>query len=612
MISPQTPRSGGWVLPVVLIVGALASMILVGGGLVVLWGDKPTIFDHPLLNPPPTASPPTAAPVHTAPAAGPPHPAYPTPDQAGTHELFAVDGADRGPEIAPGEQPPAAPPNPSYHAHCEHDLAGLACGPKLATKPHVGWAVGKVGEREIGNLLRFGRTHLTVVVEREDGRLRRLVVFDGHGRVQRAWFFDDTGEVCTSRLRTGANAFDGCGRMRVARDARGHATKATCLQWNGQPMKDTRGVGTRAYKRDRHGLVTEERFLDAGGRPVAGHDGVHRMAVERDNAGRRTSERVFDVAGAPVIAEETGCHALSWEHDDSGQVIERRCLDTAGKLAADRAEVAIERYALDGEGCVIGERYLDVDEKAATAYQGVHALVRKVTPLCETFEERCLNEVGGLVSCGPSEPTVYRHRLDEAGQVEATRHHGADGGPAGDPEFGAFEVRYDLDPTGLRIEQTCFDETGSPAHCGGTGFHGRITKVDEAGREVEARFFDISRTPTTNQGTHVRTFRYDAYDHLIETRNIDERGRLIESMGNAITRYLYDDGHRLFAVLLQDRSGKPATYTGCFTGLTCPGRHWHAVRVVRSEKGRATQNLFFDRDRALVFTSDCALAQCWK
>ena len=263
-------------------------------------------------------------------------------------------------------------------------------------------------------------------------------------------------------------------------------------------------MGALAFVRDHNGMVTEQRYLDVEGHPVSTHDGVHRLEIQRDQAGRRVAERAFDLKGEPVLTEETGCHHLSWEHNDEGRVLERRCLDAKGDLARDRTEVAVERYALGEAGCVIGERYLDEDRKAITDYQGVHAVVRKVSPLCETTEKRCLNEQGALVSCGPNEPSIVRHRLDEAGQVEATTHHGSDGAPAGDPEFGVFELRFVLDSTGVPIEQTCFDETGGAAQCGSTGFHGRTTKIDEAGREVEAHFFD-PLTHANHEPWHARS-----------------------------------------------------------------------------------------------------------
>ncbi|MFW5740563.1 MAG: hypothetical protein ACOC1F_09375 [Myxococcota bacterium] len=614
MSQPPTSQSKGWLLPILLVVGALASMILIGGGLLALWAGKPSLFDHPWLKAPPPTT--TAAPVPLGPpvtTGGSPHPMYPTAEQAGTLELFDAQDADRGPHVDPSMTAPTPEPSKpkAYRVHCELDPGGLVCGPEQTQRPDVGWVIRDQDGKHVARLLRMGFVAETIVREMSGDRVRRILRFDGHGNVQAVRFFDEAGGVYTARKRTGENALEGCGRVRLERDARGRVNKATCLQWNGKPMKDKRGIVATEFVRDRHGFVTEERYFGADGKKVAGQDGVHRLEVERDASGRRVAERGYDVEGAAVLSESDGCHATQWRYDEAGLRTERRCLGVDGKLARDREEVAVVRYALDERGCEIGERYLDPAQEATPSYQGVHAVRRQVSLVCETEEKRCLDVQGGLLPCGPREPAVYRYRLDEAGQVEAVTHHSPHGAGT-DPSFGVYELRYELDETGLRVEQTCFDVTGGRRECGSTGFHGRLTKYDAAGREIEARFFDVMRAPATNNGTHVRTFTYDAYDHLVETRNLDPRGRLVDSMGCAITRYLYDESHRLFAVLLQDAQGKPATYTGCFTGLTCPTRPWHAVRVVRSSKGRAIQNMFFDRHRSLVYTSDCDVGRCWE
>jgi hypothetical protein len=80
----------------------------------------------------------------------------------------------------------------------------------------------------------------------------------------------------------------------------------------------------------------------------------------------------------------------------------------------------------------------------------------------------------------------------------------------------------------------------------------------------------------------------------------------------ATQRRLYDAGHRLFALILLDRSGGPAHYAGCFTGRDCPTRDWHAVRLVRGPNGRAVANQFFDAGGQLIDTIDCDTRRCWQ
>jgi hypothetical protein len=147
--------------------------------------------------------------------------------------------------------------------------------------------------------------------------------------------------------------------------------------------------------------------------------------------------------------------------------------------------------------------------------------------------------------------------------------------------------------------------------CGLTGYHRTTQSRDDAGRVVEARFFDRAGRPTTNVGTSIRRFRHDSYDHVYEATDHDFTGRVIEAQGKTTFRTLYDQRHRLFAIVLLDRRGKPARYHGCYTGVDCPSGEWHAVRIDRSPRGRVLRNRYFDSRGKLAATIDCATHRCW-
>ena len=79
----------------------------------------------------------------------------------------------------------------------------------------------------------------------------------------------------------------------------------------------------------------------------------------------------------------------------------------------------------------------------------------------------------------------------------------------------------------------------------------------------------------------------------------------------ATDRVLYDTAHRRFAKVLLDKSGRPASYTGGYVGVTCPKQAWHAVRLVRGSDGSVTSNQFFDAAGQLLVTHDCRRVTCF-
>jgi len=533
---------------------------------------------------------------------------FPTAKSAGTRELFDL----APPKLAPVPQvrrPLETGLSWTEHDHCEDDGGGIVCGPQSRLGGRGSWwRVGRgpgltLVNQMVGPVLRG-----SLLAEYDEaGRLGRLVRFDAYGEVQYVRSYDPAGRRYSARKPTGANALKGCGYIEID-GAR--PTRVTCLRWKLRPMRDAAGVAVSRLRRDANGLVVEQRRYGVGGQRVAGHDGFHRLVVTRDSSGRPVEERGYDLSGKPVASSVTGCHGHRMVRDRRGLLVQRRCLGTDGKSAPDRSEVALVRFEHDERGCLVAESYFDAGDHPGPNAEGVQTVRFGVNDRCSVVRRRCHSE--GRVACGPNQPWEFRFKLDSSGRVVSACHFGVDGRPTGDPEYGVLELRYRYDARGNRVAQSCFGPGSREAvECHDTGFHRVESRYDHLGRKTQDSFHDASGSPTTNFGTFVRRFSYDAYDHLVETADFDDQGRAVESLGSASRRYLYDEGHRLFGLLQLDRRGEPAEFSGCITGHTCPRQPWHAVRVVRSAKGRAVRNVFFDRSRRLISRTDCDRAQCW-
>ena len=209
-------------------------------------------------------------------------------------------------------------------------------------------------------------------------------------------------------------------------------------------------------------------------------------------------------------------------------------------------------------------------------------------------------------------------RYDGRGLLERKSCLGSGGKPIND-RLGVSAYLHSHDGRGYRTSMVNLKKisyhgsSGQAVDCHGTGYHGIRYVVDEAGRTKETRFINRAGQRGTNLGCAVRRFEYDNYDHLVRTINFDFDGSIKDVRGMAAKRMIFDQGHRLFGVLLDDVHGKPARYRACFTARTCPSRGtWHAVRIMRRKNGSVSRNLFFDHNGQLVFTVDCAKVPCWK
>jgi hypothetical protein len=557
------------------------------------------------------AAPPAAA--ASAPATRP-HPDYPTPKMAGTEELFLIEEPPRGPHVTSVRLPDRNHLRFTEHAVCEVAAARLICSGSRAKPGQARWNVGRSGEKVIlaERLTPTGRVLASFLFDWDPGgRLARLSALEEHGLVEWTRSFNPPGERYMERALTGANNLAGCGAMamRGAGDNHGRVEHA-CLQWNGSPMRDTNGVAYTVVKHDWQGFPAERVRLGLDRKPVAGHDRVHRTVTSRDAVGRPMAELNFGLDGKPAMSMSAGCTGRRFEYDDRGVLVRETCLGADGTPARADEGVAVTVHETNADGCVVRQTRLDRDGKP-THVRGVYGLRHEPDAWCNGLAETCLGALGEPVACGPEGPARTELELDERGRAVSVRHRGPDGDPGRDAEFGVFELRRGWDALGNLVEESCWGASGEAIECDHTGFHAQRIAVDDAGRTREIRYLDAGGAPATNLGVAVRRYIYDNYDHLHEIDGFDESGDFVEALGMAAQRRLYDPGHRLFALILLDKAGKPARYTGCFTGRDCPARDWHAVRIYRGPNGRVVKNVYFDADGQLVETMDCDQKRCW-
>lgn len=556
----------------------------------------------------PIARPATAEETRDAPEpdSGPASPLYPTASAAGTEKLFLLEEPDRGAHVTKVDVPRGGK-IVMKRGHCELDEHDVICMPGNGNH-----RVRRIGPLTIAEEMRGERIEATFVVERApSGELVQLAKLNRYNDVEWVRSYKSGGKQYSARRLDGSNELDGCGSHLLNIDRRGRAASVTCMQWNGtSPMRDTSGVVRTNFQRNGQGLIETATFLGLDEEPVERHDGTHTIVYKRSPQGRVLQKDYFGIDNKPALSTKRGCASELFEFDDSWHSRSKKCLGTWGDPVAGIEGAAEERFERNDEGCVVANAYYDEEGKPVKSRHGWHEMRFVVNSNCEPVEETCYDEDKEAVAC---EGSVFTRKLerDDSGRVTSIKHFAADGGPTVDPALSRFELRYRYDERGNRVEQACFSKTGEPAICVGTGVHAFVEVFDGAGRSVEARFLDVSRTPTDNLGIFVRRSIYDNYDHQSRAQGEDLEGRPVTSFGMSQAVRFYDAGHRFFGMQTLDADGQPAEYSACFVGLDCPTRAWQAMRIVRSPSGHATANVFFDARKREINTFDCTKAKCW-
>lgn len=541
-----------------------------------------------------------------------PHPDYPTAQLAGTDKLFTMVEPQRGPKAPIAMTLPRGGLKWTAHAHCSADITGPVCSPAVADVPGLwSWRVGKRGaDLVVVEERRGARAERTFVyLLRADGTPLQRVRFDAYDRVESALLFKGADRY-SGRRRNGANALDGCGYHAYKLDPQRRVQEISCLQWRGEPMLDTEGVARTVVERDASGFVIDEARFDLAGQPVPSSEGVHRTRTERDASGRPAIERFRGVDGKPVASTQ-GCYGRRIERDAQGSPSRLVCLDAADRPTAQPSGVSAEVYRVDAQGCRTGVRYLSLRGTPAATSERIHAFDYDVDERCAITARTCLDLASQRKECTPGGPARTATQYDAAGNAISVKHYDERGNPSHDVAFHAFELARTYDRLGNQLTQSCRSVDGEAVSCPNTDFQAIHSTYDDAGRETSQSYRDEGGAPGGNFGSYKRSYKYDNYDHLVETLNHDEGGALTEAYGVAIRKDLFDTAHRRFAVLLYDRDGDPSNNPGCFTGATCPSRPWHAVRIVRRKDGTVEKNQFFDAGKKLIDTKFCSTTPCF-
>jgi hypothetical protein len=319
------------------------------------------------------------------------------------------------------------------------------------------------------------------------------------------------------------------------------------------------------------------------------------------------TERYADVNGKDAAShDEHGCFGVDTEYAHD-VLVKDTCVGRDGSPAPRDDGITIRAFDHDSGFCPTTTRYLDASGSPAGDENGVYSIKDEDNAECDPVEAICRGAGGGETACAPERFAEERITYDKQGRVIDDQYSGGSGV---DPNYGAPEIKMTYDRLGHKLTTSCFTG-GARSQCSNLGYHREESHYDDNGRETDEVYFNEDDSPATNIDIFQTKYTYDNYDHLAEEQGFDSSGKLMNAHGMAVRRYYYDDGHRLFGLILLDTNNAPAHYEYCFSELTCPGETWHALRIIRSPTGHLLSNEFFDADGNLILSVDWRQQSCW-
>ena len=124
--------------------------------------------------------------------------------------------------------------------------------------PGINWRVGRGSGVTIVERVNGGRVDDTTVFTSANGQPAQRLHLDASGELDEALLFTTPGRF-SGRDRDGSNALPGCGLFAYVADKQHRLTELRCLQWLGDPMRDTEGVAMRRFRYDARGRLPTTR-----------------------------------------------------------------------------------------------------------------------------------------------------------------------------------------------------------------------------------------------------------------------------------------------------------------------------------------------------------------
>jgi YD repeat-containing protein len=250
--------------------------------------------------------------------------------------------------------------------------------------------------------------------------------------------------------------------------------------------------------------------------------------ITYDYNGQKQTRHYFDKNNLPI--ESGGVFAAEYVLDPNGNRVGLMYLAKDGSMIENRNKIHSYTWSILPDGLVKELRYNLKGEETV------------MNPFCPFYELRfTYNEKGYATRMANYKAdTLYNCTAENCGDIGVSYFSFA---PNENGDLESFSV---------------FNATGQMSNLY-WGWSKRLNKLDENGYVLETRVFDQDNEYVSGKLIPVTQNTYDEHGSLVEVKNLDKDGNLINSADNgvALTTYKYDDAGNRTETLTFDKDKAP-------------------------------------------------------
>jgi hypothetical protein len=369
------------------------------------------------------------------------------------------------------------------------------------------------------------------------------------GDVKDEQYYDATGQ---------AIALNGCMTVRMLLDqGTGKATEYTCLDAQGDTVRDSSGAAITRVRYDDHGREIE------------------RAWYHEDH----------QLASAP------NCAIIRKKYDDHNNNVEESCFGEDGKLRLGPDTYAVFRSKYDDHNNQVEIAYFGVDDKLKSGRDGYAIFRSNYDDYGRQIEIAYFGEDGKPLVHPKDGYATARGRYDEHGNLVEFATYGGDGKLRSRPEKGYAVMRRKYDPSGNKLEESYFGED-EKLRLGPEQYAIFRTKYDEHNHQIEIAYFgEDEKLRVGPDGYAIFRTKYDDHNRQTEIAYFgeDEKPRIHPQYGYAIVRVKYDEHSNIVERDYFSDDGK----------LVHQPTDYAIERIQYDDRGNEVEEAFFGADGAL-------------